>query len=338
MLEKYQIENNIDWLLENASYPVRYLTYKNILNDSSAITSDLIGKIEKSALVTDIFSKQETDGSWCSHGAWAMKAVMRKSGYTPVSPKYITTAWILPILGDLGYSVSDERIHKACEYILAYQQENGYIGEIKPNGLNKNKDGSQNEPCRFSIILTGLAKVGATNDSRIRKAFDLLIDWQRNDGGWVSENHLNQEKWTRSCPFSSFHSTMALYNTGIDTYKEYIEKALRFLLHHLSTKTDTDIQRFFYHGHSIVHELLMFSELKIGLDSKVIKSLLSWFISMYQQDNSYFRYDGKPITKYNIKDDYMDSRVAKYRLFHLIEDDWLTYYATRIFKNLLDDY
>jgi hypothetical protein len=30
----------------------------------------------------------------------------------------------------------------------------------------------------------------------------------------------------------------------------------------------------------------------------------------------------------------MDSRVAKYRLYHLIEDDWLTYYATRIAANL----
>lgn len=332
------IENNINWLLENGSYPVRYLTCKNILKNRSAITSDLINKIEESDLVRDIFSKQNKDGSWCSHGAWAKKAIMRKSGYTPVSPKYVTTAWILPILGDLGYTVSDDRILKACEYVLTYQQKNGFIGEIEPNELDKKREPIRNEPCRFSIILTGLAKVGAIIDIRVRKAFDLIIEWQRNDGGWVSEIHLNQRNWTRSCPFSSYHSTMALYSSGIDAYKRNIEKALFFLLNHLSTKTNYDIQRFFYHGHSIIHELIMFSDLKIGLDSKVVKDLLSWLLSMYQPDKSHFMYKGKPITKYSFKYDFMDSRVAKYRLFHLIENDWLTYYATRILKNLSDDY
>jgi len=332
MLDKNQIENNIDWLLENGSSTVRFLTCKNILNDSSKITSDLIGKIEDSDLVKDIFSKQEKDGSWCSHGEWAMKAVMRKSGYTPVSPKYVTTAWILPILGDLGYSITDKRIHKALDYMLTFQGENGYIGEILPSELKRDNEGTQNEPCRYSIMLIGLGKVGAINDSRVKKAFDLLSNWQRDDGGWVSENHSNQKKWTRSCPFSSYHSAMALYSSGINIYDKQIEKALGFLLNHLSTKTDSEMQRFFYHGHSIIHELLMFSEYKIGQDSKVIKSLLSWLLSMYQKDNSYFRYNGKPTTKYNLKDDFKDSRVAKYRLFHLIEDDWLTYYATRIFK------
>lgn len=337
MLEKTQIENNINWLLENASYPVRCLTYKNILNDSSVITSDLTSKIEKSDLVKDIFSKQTKDGSWCSHGAWAMKPVMRKSGYTPVSPKYVTTSWILPILGNLGYDLSDERIRKACEYILSYQLDNGYIDEIKPSELKPKYDIIRKEPCRFSIVLIALGTVGATEDSRVKKAFNLLIDWQRDDGGWVSESHFNQKKWTRSCPFSSCHSAMALYCTGIDAYKDHIEKALEFLINHLSIKKDSDIQRFFYHGHSIIHELLMFSEFKFGLDSKVVKNLLSWLLSMYQPDKSYFKYVGKPTTRYSFKDDYMDSRVAKYRLFHLIEDDWLSYYATRIFKSLLDN-
>lgn len=335
MLDQDQIKNNIAWLLENSTYPVRYLTYKNLLNDSSKITPDLIGRIEESDFTSDVFSKQEKDGSWCSHGAWAKKAVMRKSGYTPVSPKYVTTAWILPVLGDLGYTIEDKRIKQAVDYTLTYQRDNGYIGENLPNKFDKDKEGTQNEPCRFSIILIGLGKVGAIKDSRVKKAFDLLADWQRDDGGWVSEYHSNQKKWTRSCPYSSYHSTMALYCSGITDYNKQIEEALFFLLKHLSTKTDSEIQRFFYHGHSIIHELLMFSEFKVGLDSKVVKSLLSWLSSMYQQDFFYFQYDGKPATKYTLNDDYMDSRVAKYRLLHLIERDWLTYYATMIFKNIL---
>ena len=337
MLDKTQIENNIKWLLDNASSPVKYLTYKNILNDDSAIPLDLFDKIEQSDIVKDIFSKQRKDGSWSSPGAWATKPTMRKSGYTPVSPKYVTTSWILPLLGNSGYDFKDERIRKACEYVLSYQESNGYIGEIKPKERKCEYDSFQNEPCRFSIILIGLGKVGAVVDSRIKKAFELLISWQRDDGGWVSENHLNQKNWNRSCPFSSYHSAFALYCSGISIYEKQLKKALEFLLNHLSTKKDSEIQRFFYHGHSLIHELLIFTEFKVGLGTRTINSLLKWLLSMYQATNSHFKYNGKPITRYRFKDDYMDSRVAKYRLFQLIEDDWLTYYATKIFINLLEN-
>jgi len=336
MIDEIQIKNNINWLLENASYPVRYLTYKNILKIDSDITPDLISKIEESDLVTDIFSKQEKDGSWCASGEWAAKPTMRKSGYTPVSPKYVTTVWILPLLGDLGYTIKDERIKKACEYILTYQRENGYIGEIIPNNSKRTDEGLDNDPCRFSVILIGLAKVKAVDDFRIKKSFDLLASWQRDDGGWVSENHSNQKNWTRSCPFSSYHSAFALYSSGLEIYEKQIKIALEFLLDHLSKKKDSDIQRFFYHGHSVIHELLMFTELKTGLDTNVFHSLLMWLLSMYQENHSCFKYNGKAIAKYKLKDDYMGSKVAKYRLFQLIEDDWLTYYATRIFKNILE--
>lgn len=64
----------------------------------------------------------------------------------------------------------------------------------------------------------------------------------------------------------------------------------------------------------------MFSEFGIGLK--------------HRADEGYFRYDGKPISQYSQWKDGMDARVAKYRLYHLIEDDWLTYHLTRIGANL----
>lgn len=193
MLNKTQIEDCNSWLLENGSEPVKYLTYKNILRDEAAITSDLLNKIENTDLVKDIFSKQKKDGSWCSAGAWALKPTMRKSGYTPISPKYATITWILPVLANLGYNYNDERIRKACEYVLSYQLENDFIGETKPADLKASTDLNKNEPCRFSIILIGLGKVGAIEDSRVKKAFDLLASWQQEDGGWLSESHSNNK-------------------------------------------------------------------------------------------------------------------------------------------------
>lgn len=335
MLNKTQIEHCINWLLKNASAPVKYLTYKNILNDASAITPDFLNEIEKSALVKDIFSKQQNNGSWCSSGAWALKPTLRKSGYSPVSPKYNTTAWILPVLANLGYDYKDDRIYKACEYVLSHQVENGFIGESKPADLKPGLDIDKNEPCRFSIILIALGKVGAIENPRVKKAFDLLLNWQREDGGWASETHSKNENWTRSCPFASCHAALALYYSKKAEYHQQLKKALTFLINHLSGKPQAEIQRFFYHGHTIIHELLMFSELKIGLETKAVNSLLNWLSTMYLPNKSHFKYNGKPTSKYNRKEDYMDSRVAKYRLFQLIEDDWLTYYSTIIFKNLL---
>jgi len=80
----------------------------------------------------------------------------------------------------------------------------------------------------------------------------------------------------------------------------------------------------------------MLSEFGIGLQERAINTILEWLMTMYDADQGCFRYSGKPISKYSRRQDYMDSRVAKYRLYNLIEDDWLTYYVTRIAKNLIE--
>lgn len=79
----------------------------------------------------------------------------------------------------------------------------------------------------------------------------------------------------------------------------------------------------------------MLSELNVGLKEKAVQTIIEWLMTMYRPDEGYFRYIGKPISKYSRQIDYMDARVAKYRLYHLIEDDWLTYYMTRIVANIL---
>lgn len=342
MLNKTQIKNNINWLLTNGSIPVKYLTHKNLIrnNSNTVLLKKLFTEVKKCDISEEIFSKQKPDGSWCSSGSWSLPPsyMPKKHGYTPVSPKYVTTSWILPILGDMGFSVKDERVRKACEYILSFQHpKNGFIFEnhSEKNKYNINSDQFPNEPCRFSLILIGLGKVGAESDARVKKAYNLLLKFQQNDGGWVSNGHSIQKNWTRSCPFPSYHAAMALYCTNNLEYKKALIKALNFLIWHLSLKTDNEIQRFFYHGHSIVHELLMFSEYNIGLKEKAVQTILKWLMTMYQPDDSYFKYTGKPISKYSRRKDYMTSRVAKYRLFHLTEDDWLTYYITRIMQNIL---
>ncbi|MCD4753427.1 MAG: hypothetical protein K8R40_10180 [Anaerolineaceae bacterium] len=339
MLNKKQIENNTKWLLTHGSPPVKYLTHRDLLKNDSTSKSmkKLFAEVEKCDVVEEIFSKQEPDGSWCASGSWALSpSYLTKSGYTPVSPKYVTTSWILPILGDMGFTVQNVRVKKACEYILSYQSKNGFISESHSNKYDVAPDQLHIEPCRFTIMLIGLGKVGAGSDPRVINAYNLLLKWHQNDGGWASNQHSKQMNWTRSCPFASYHAAMALYCSNSKVYKDALTKALKFLVWHLSVKRDDEIQRFFYHGHSTVHELLMFSELNIGLRDKAVQTILEWLMMMYHPGESCFRYTGKSILKYSYQRDYMTARVAKYRLFHLIEDDWLTYYMTRIMANILN--
>jgi len=332
MLGKKQISKNIDWLLNNARAPVRYLTHHVLLNKKkdSREMMKLWKEVEHDEEVVDIFSKQRPDGSWCEGGAWSQPpSYVPKGGCTPVSPKYVTTAWILWLLGDMGYDIRDSRMQRACEYIFTFQYKNGYIAETRP-GSSYAKSTLSMMPCRFSIMLIGLSKVGAAADPRAANSYDLLVQWQQDDGGWILQKHREEHHWNRSCPWSTFHATYALYSANKKKYRGNVIKGLRFLLRHLSQKTPDEMRKFFYHGHSTVHELLMFSKYGIGMKTQPVRTILDWLMGMYDRNSGCFVYRGKPVSKYSRRKDGMDTRVAKYRLHHLIETDWFTYYMTKI--------
>jgi hypothetical protein len=335
-----QIDKSIAWLLDNGSPPIRYLTHKYLLNvpSDSEVMASLWSDVQTCRDAEEILSKQREDGSWCSGGSWALKpSYLQKSkpgGYDPESPKYVTTIWVLPLLGDMGFTVEDQRIRKACDYILSYKELGLYYRIFNDSSFSV--DYAQIEVCsRFFYHLAALAKVGFQADDRVKRGYAALLGAQRKDGGWISPQCAHQHNWTRSCPFSSYGGTLALYCAQNEEYRNPLLRALEFLVWHLATKQVQEIQRFFYHGHSTVHELLMFSEFQIGLEEKPVQALLEWLLTMYRPDEGCFKYAGKPISKYSRRKDAMDSRVAKYRLYHLVEDDWLTYYATRIGANLI---
>ncbi len=345
-LDEKQIETNINWLLERGSPPVVYMTHKYILGSDTEATAydEMWAQVENYPPAKDILSKQQPDGSWCAGGAWAAKPSYKmQEGYEPTSPKYVTTAWILPLLGNMAFDKRDPRIRRACNYLLTFQWPNGYFASSRGYMAEQKKSKSgdiPNMPCHFSLYLLALAKVCMGDDPLLDKSFNLLIDWQREDGGWVKEGHKDgsaapYKVWDRSCPWSSFHAVSALYHSGKTEYREALHKGLKFLLGHLSIKDETDICQLYYHGHMAVRELLMFSDAGVGLDRRPVQALLEWLMTMYKPGKGHFKYNGKPISKYSQKKDGVSPRVLKYRLYHLMEDDWLTYYLTRVGQNLI---
>jgi hypothetical protein len=225
---------------------------------------------------------------------------------------------------------------------MQWQWPNGVLSEKKnATPSQKANPNPTNSPCRMSIQMEALAKVAFGTDPRLRKSWELLLRWRREDHGWVHEGHLDgtvspYKIWTRRCPYVSYFVTSALFYSGISEYRKYAEESLRFILWHMDQKASKDLQRFFWHGHEPLTELLMFSELGFNPKQRSIQNLLEWLKRMYDPDKACFRYSGKPYSTMTRKADGATSRVMKYRMYHQAEDDWLTYYATKIFANYLN--
>jgi len=214
--------------------------------------------------------------------------------------------------------------------VLDFQWPSGLFSRFNVNKAAQRLEAgkpARNAPCELGIYLIALGKVGMGKDRRLRKSYDLLVRWQRADGGWVSQKHKEERNWTRSCPASSHAATLALYHSRRPEYEEALRRALGFLVWHLSTKKEEEIRRFFYHGHNMVKELIVLSELGVGLKERPVQVLLDWLADMYRPDDAHFSFHGEAPAK-------SGPARPRYQLHHLIEDDWLTYHATRIAANM----
>jgi len=340
LLTKEQISTSIEWLCASASPPVEYLTHRDLLQAApeSKKMQSLWHKVQSSEDAKEIFSKQRDDGSWFSGGTWAARpGYCQKGGYTPYSPKYATTIWLLTILGDMGFNMSDPRIVKACGFTVGFLHPDGTFGAFAKSYYKRKRllDEPPNIPCHFAGYLMGLTKVGMGRDTRLDKSFDLLTRWQRDDGGWLNERHLTgkcspYKVWTRSCPWVTYFACQALRNSGRAECREPYSRGLNFLAQHLAGKQAEELKRFYYHGHETVRELLMFAEEGTAVPDKVMATLLEWLRGMYDNRDGHSRYMGKPISKMSRRVEGHSSKEFKYRLYHMIEDDWLTYYTARI--------
>lgn len=358
-LSPAEISGCIHWLIDNASPPVRYLTYRDLLKADPHCEpmQDLWKQVETSRAAQEVFSRQNADGSWFSGGPWGPRSYRQETGrgYTMTHPKFVTTAWILPYLGEMGFSAADERVRKSCQLILheaAYQsyQPGSGPGETNVCGL-------------FAIPLRACTSVGMAVDERLQAGWDRLRLCQRDDGGWLNPNHLADSPtpaktvgrwpWNRSCAWGSFFAVQALYYAHDPKYAHALSAGLDFMLWHLSQSDLQSIQTWVYHGHNTIKELLMFSEASMDMSAPAIQSLLTWLKGYYRPEEGMFRTQAVPIPDFVrhvsavIKD--FEERcgpaywttvaktsppVLRYHLYHLVEDDWLTYTLTRVALNL----
>jgi hypothetical protein len=220
--------------------------------------------------------------------------------------------------------------------VLAHQLPNGLFRRFAktpgtPDRGLKSALELENAPCELSIYLRSLGSVGMTTDPRLAKSYELLVKWQRDDGGWALQKHLEERFKTRSCPSSTHDAAVALYQRGDLEYEPALRKALAFLVWHLSLKDVRKLHKFVFRGHHLLTEMQMLSDMGVGLAERPVQAVLKWLMSMYDAEQGRFRYSGR-------KSEATDLGMAgtRYWLFHRIEEDWLTYRMTRIAANLAE--
>jgi hypothetical protein len=241
----------LSWLLEKDNPSVRYLTLTQLFekgeNDPDVIQTK--GEISGYGPVKKIFSKQKENGHW-------------ESPDTPYLPKYKSTYWQIIIFSQLGLSIENDNVRKACEFIFKFQHEDGGFTIFKEEGVMreylwwKNRQEKKGKPvplfdnwskqiikeneitCLTGNLVASLFRLGYKEDSRIKKAVKWLINVQNSDGGWLCPYWRAHIKDKHSCfigtiaPLEAFSEIPEKQRT--DEMKRCIEVSAQFfLMHHL---------------------------------------------------------------------------------------------------------
>jgi hypothetical protein len=271
-----QKEELIQWLLAGEPWIV-YRTLIDLLDkgeeDKPVATAKMA--ISKHPSIRNIFEGLNNEGYWGTpkdiHTWW---------------PKKNTTFWILPMLADFGFTMTDERIARACEYVFSTQLSFGGFGWDPP---------TQAFDCHSAIITGSLARLGFLEDSRLRKAYDWLLRRQRLDGGFWCKN-TGQVGGPRakepSCAMATMFVMGALAENPVLRNSEVARRGVDFLFscwrnrgkisyagHDSQIGTDWDRLKYPFTDYKILEFLDVLSRFeyaKPGLqESEMVKQLLS---------------------------------------------------------------
>jgi hypothetical protein len=159
--------------LETDNPSVRYLALTEIMGfpDSHPEAAEAKAAIMERGTVADILAKQKKGGFWD-----------RKEDFY-VRAKYGGTVWQVIILAELGADGNDDRIRKACEFIIEISQDRqsggfSYRGSQLNGGFH-----SGVIPCLTGNLVWSLLRFGYSGDPRIKRGIDWITTYLRFDDG-----------------------------------------------------------------------------------------------------------------------------------------------------------
>jgi hypothetical protein len=161
----------INWLLEIENPSVKYFTMTELLDypyDNHEVM-EAKNAIMKLGVVPQILAKQNARGYWD----------IPQSFYTN---KYMGTSWQLLVLAELGAERADDRIKRACEFILSSSQD------VESSGFSMwqamRTGGGRHSgviPCLTGNMVWSLIRLGYLHDARVQAAVNWITTYQRFD-------------------------------------------------------------------------------------------------------------------------------------------------------------
>jgi len=163
----------VNWLLEKDNPSVRYFALSQLLDkpESSSEVQAAKKEIMLTGAVPNILAKQNVGGYWEAPEKF----------YTA---KYKGTVWQLIILAELGANGNDERVKKACEFILANSQDHksgGFSAWLSVTVSGGRYSGVL--PCLTGNMVWSLIRLGFLDDPRVQRGIDWIVQYQRFDDG-----------------------------------------------------------------------------------------------------------------------------------------------------------
>ena len=231
--------DSTDWLLEEDNPSVRYFALIQLLDKPQNDPEVAAAKkaIMTAGAVPKILSKQSSDACWEAADEY----------YTA---KYRGTSWQLLILSELSADGKDERIRKACEFILEASQD------LESGGFSlwhsvKMGGGRHNGviPCLTGNMVYSLIRLGLLEDERVHRGVDWIVRYQRFDDGdsrapnvWPYENLVSGCFGKHSCHMGVVKSLKALAEIPTNKQSKAVNDAIAqgaeyMLKHHIHKRS-----------------------------------------------------------------------------------------------------
>ena len=199
-----------DWLLEEDNPSVRYLALRSLVEspEDNRQVAAARRAIMETGPVPVILAAQHEDGYWSKPG----------TGY---SPKYQGTVWQLMFLGHLAADGADERVAKACEYVLNNTRANN--GAFSVTGAP-----SVAIDCLNGNLIHAFYRLGWGHDERVQQAVHQLC-------AAISQKHFQCAANARlPCAWGAVKALLAFSalppQERTDEVKAAVEEAAAFLL------------------------------------------------------------------------------------------------------------
>jgi hypothetical protein len=116
---------------------------------------------ENSILIEKALSRQKPGGYWYKPGNFYVYA------------KYKGTAWTVILLAELGADGNDERIRRACDFLLTWSQHRESGGFAFHGTADSGGESDCIIPCLTGNMVYSLIRLGMLDDPRVQRG----IDW-----------------------------------------------------------------------------------------------------------------------------------------------------------------